>query len=118
MTGECYEWVGFMLSFGGGAHMCSGRRFGYLQVSTIWAILLRDFDMEMVTPVPKPAYNDMVVGPDAPILMRYKRKVPLSQAELDAQAAKAQAQAAAKAGHPRMRRSGWKRRPEALQHPV
>ena len=23
---------GFMLSFGGGAHMCSGRRFGYLQV--------------------------------------------------------------------------------------
>ena len=71
---------GFMLSFGGGAHMCSGRRFGYLQVSTIWTILLRDFDMEMVTPLPKPAYNDMVVGPDAPIMMRYKRKVPLAQA--------------------------------------
>ena len=32
---------GFMLSFGGGAHMCSGRRFGYLQVATIWSILLR-----------------------------------------------------------------------------
>ena len=29
---------GFMLSFGGGAHMCSGRRFGYLQVSTISSI--------------------------------------------------------------------------------
>merc|ERR1719478_2097946 len=64
----------FMLSFGGGAHMCSGRRFGYLQVSTIWTILLRDFEMEMTTPVPKPAYNDMVVGPDGPIIMRYKRK--------------------------------------------
>ena len=69
---------GFMLSFGGGAHMCSGRRFGYLQVSTIWTILLRDFEMEMTTPVPKPAYNDMVVGPDAPIIMKYKRKVPLT----------------------------------------
>ena len=26
---------GFMLSFGGGAHMCSGRRFGYLQVLVV-----------------------------------------------------------------------------------
>merc|ERR1719238_1604564 len=84
---------GFMLSFGGGAHMCSGRRFGYLQVSTIWSILLRDFEMEMVTPLPKPAYNDMVVGPDAPIMMRYKRKTPLAQAA----AAKAAAAAARKA---------------------
>jgi len=67
---------GFMLSFGGGAHMCSGRRFGFLQVSTIWTILLRDFELEMTTPVPKPAYNDMVVGPDGPITVRYRRKVP------------------------------------------
>ena len=36
--------------------------------------------MEMTTPLPKPAYNDMVVGPDAPIIMRYRRKVPLSEA--------------------------------------
>ena len=47
-------------------------------MSTIWTILLRDFEMEMTTPVPKPAYNDMVVGPDAPIIMKYKRKVPLT----------------------------------------
>ena len=66
---------GMMMAFGGGAHMCSGRRFGFLQVSTIWSILLRDFDMEMTTPVPKPAYNDMVVGPDGPIMVKYKRKI-------------------------------------------
>jgi sterol 14alpha-demethylase len=71
---------GMMLSFGGGAHMSSGHRFGYLQVSIIWAILLRDFDMELVTPVPPPAYNDMVVGPDGPIRMRYRRKVPSAEA--------------------------------------
>ena len=86
---------GFMLSFGGGAHMCSGRRFGYLQVSTIWTILLRDFDMEMVTPLPKPAYNDMVVGPDAPIMMRYKRKVPLAQAAASKAKARVEAREAA-----------------------
>jgi sterol 14-demethylase len=65
---------GLMMAFGGGAHMCSGRRFGFLQVTTIWTILLRDFDMEMTTPLPKPAYNDMVVGPDGPINVKYKRK--------------------------------------------
>lgn len=63
-----------MLSFGGGHHMCSGRRFGMLQVSTIWSILLRDFDMELTSPVPGPKYDDMVVGPDGPIMVKYKRK--------------------------------------------
>jgi len=86
---------GFMLSFGGGAHMCSGRRFGYLQVSTIWSILLRDFELQMTTPLPKPAYNDMVVGPDAPIMMRYKRKVFLAPEEIAARQARYAAGAAA-----------------------
>lgn len=63
-----------MMAFGGGSHMCSGRRFGFLQVSTIWTILLRDFELEMLTPIPKPAYNDMVVGPDGPVMVKYKRK--------------------------------------------
>jgi len=67
---------GLMMAFGGGGHMCSGRRFGFLQVSTIWSILLRDFEMEMTSPLPKPAYNDMVVGPDGKIMVNYKRKVP------------------------------------------
>jgi NADPH-ferrihemoprotein reductase len=84
-----------MLSFGGGAHMCSGRRFGYLQVSTIWSILLRDFELEMVTPLPKPAYNDMVVGPDAPIMMRYKRKKFLTASDMAERAAKYAATATA-----------------------
>jgi len=87
---------GFMLSFGGGAHMCSGRRFGYLQVSTIWTILLRDFNMEMVTPLPKPAYNDMVVGPDAPIMVKFKRKTSLAQSLRNHRAAPAATAATAK----------------------
>ena len=66
--------TGKMLSFGGGPHMCTGRRFGFLQIQTIWAILLRDFDLELVGDVPPPNYNDMVVGPTGPITVRYKRK--------------------------------------------
>ena len=63
-----------MLSFGGGHHMCTGRRFAYLQISTIWSILLRDFNLELLSEVPPPNYNDMVVGPKGPINVRYTRK--------------------------------------------
>ena len=38
--------------------------------------------------MPKPAYNDMVVGPDGPIMMRFKRKVALSDSEIAAAKAK------------------------------
>jgi len=36
--------------------------------------LLRDFDLELISPVPEPKYNDMVVGPAGPVQVRYKRK--------------------------------------------
>ena len=43
---------GLMLSFGGGHHMCTGRRFGFLQITTIWSVILRDFDLELISEVP------------------------------------------------------------------
>ena len=49
----------------------------------------------MVSPLPKPAYNDMVVGPDGPITVRYRRKVPLAQAKASKAGARAQAARAA-----------------------
>ena len=58
----------------------------------------------MTSELPRPAYNDMVVGPDAPIMMRYKRKKFLTAAELAAREAKyaagqlAAKQAAARGG--------------------
>ena len=68
---------GHLLSFGGGHHMCTGRRFGYLQVTSIWSILLRDFDLELISPIPEPNYKDMVVGPSGPVRVRYRRKPKL-----------------------------------------
>jgi hypothetical protein len=44
-----------------------------LQIKTIWSVLLRDFDFEMVTAVPEPDYHSMVIGP-LPGRVRYTRK--------------------------------------------
>jgi len=62
------------LGFGGGRHACMGENFAFLQIKTIWSVLLRNFDMEVVGPLPVPDYKAMVVGPTHPCLIRYKRK--------------------------------------------
>jgi len=61
------------VGFGGGRHGCMGEIFAYLQVKTIWSVLLRNFEMEIVGEFPKPDYSAMVVGPTQPCLVKYKR---------------------------------------------
>ena len=63
-----------MISFGGGAHTCSGRRFAVLQISCVYAILLRKFDFELLSAILAPDPTAMVVGPGAPILVRYRKR--------------------------------------------
>ncbi|XP_002982721.2 obtusifoliol 14-alpha demethylase [Selaginella moellendorffii] len=62
-------------SFGGGRHGCLGETFGYMQVKTVWSILLRNFEMELVSPFPEIDWNAMVVGPKGKVMVRYKRKL-------------------------------------------
>jgi sterol 14alpha-demethylase len=50
------------LGFGGGRHGCMGEMFAYLQIKTIWSVLLRNFEMELVGKCPEPDYSAMVVG--------------------------------------------------------
>lgn len=61
------------VGFGGGRHGCMGETFAYLQIKTIWSVLLRDFEMELVGDFPEPDYTAMVVGPTQPCQIRYKR---------------------------------------------
>jgi len=62
------------LAFGGGRHGCPGENFGVIQIKTIWTILLRYFDMEMIGDFPKPDYTNLVVGPQQTCRIHYKLK--------------------------------------------
>ncbi|GAB4822084.1 hypothetical protein N2152v2_009130 [Parachlorella kessleri] len=61
------------IGFGGGRHGCMGQNFAYLQVKTIWSVLLRNFEFELVDPFPEPNYDSMVIMPK-PCRVRYTRR--------------------------------------------
>lgn len=61
------------ISFGGGRHGCLGEPFAYLQIKAIWSHLLRNFEMELVSPFPEIDWNAMVVGVKGKVMVRYKR---------------------------------------------
>eukprot|EP01100_Stratorugosa_tubuloviscum_P000720 TRINITY_DN115_c2_g1_i1.p1 TRINITY_DN115_c2_g1~~TRINITY_DN115_c2_g1_i1.p1 ORF type:complete len:485 (+),score=241.22 TRINITY_DN115_c2_g1_i1:59-1513(+) len=62
------------VGFGAGRHGCLGENFAYLQIKTIWSVLLHNFDLQLIGELPKPDYSAMVVGPTQPCLIRFKRK--------------------------------------------
>lgn len=67
------------ISFGGGRHGCLGEPFAYLQIKAIWSHLLRNFEMELVSPFPEIDWNAMVVGVKGNVMVRYKRRaLPLN----------------------------------------
>ena len=61
------------IGFGGGRHGCIGSNFAYLQIKTIWSVLMRNFEFELLDPVPDPDYESMVIGPK-PCRVRYTRR--------------------------------------------
>ncbi|KAL8060236.1 hypothetical protein ABFX02_02G011800 [Erythranthe guttata] len=66
------------ISFGGGRHGCLGEPFAYLQIKAIWSHLLRNFEMELISPFPEIDWNAMVVGVKGKVMVRYKRRALLS----------------------------------------
>lgn len=69
---EKNQWA--FIAFGGGRHACAGRKFAFLQIKTIWSVLFRQFDMEMISTFPAPNYSAIVVGPTLPCQVRFKRR--------------------------------------------
>jgi len=62
------------ISFGGGRHGCLGEPFAYLQIKAIWSQLLRNFELELISPFPETDWNAMVVGVKGKVMVRYKRR--------------------------------------------
>jgi sterol 14-demethylase len=64
-----------LVGFGGGQHPCLGMNFAYQQIMAIWSVLLRTFDMELVSPSMRRDRSIAVNTPLRPCLMRYRRRV-------------------------------------------
>ncbi|XP_078440764.1 CYTOCHROME P450 51G1 [Wolffia australiana] len=62
------------ISFGGGRHGCLGEPFAFLQIKAIWSHLLRNFELELVSPFPETDWNAMVVGVKGKVMVHYTRR--------------------------------------------
>jgi len=62
------------IPFGGGIHRCLGQKFGLLQVTSIWSVLIRNFDMKLVDDIPPVDYTHIVAGPCPGTRVSFKRK--------------------------------------------
>lgn len=60
-------------AFGAGKHACIGEGFAYLQIKVILSHLLRNFDLEMVSPFPE-TENMISMKPKGEVMVRYKRR--------------------------------------------
>jgi sterol 14-demethylase len=62
------------VGFGGGYHTCRGSKFATVQVQAILSVLLRDWHIELVDPVPEPNFSAIVVGPQGKTRVRVTRR--------------------------------------------
>jgi sterol 14-demethylase len=68
-----------MIGFGGGTHKCTGMNFANNEISVITALLLQQFDLELVTRKPTVSRGVGANRP-SPTIIRYQRKPHLSPA--------------------------------------
>jgi sterol 14-demethylase len=62
------------VSFGGGRHKCLGNAFALLQMKTIMAVLLNNYDFELVGNPIATDFGRVVLGPKPPIHVRYRKR--------------------------------------------
>ena len=61
------------IAFGGGRHKCMGNAFALLQIKSIVAYLLRNFEFELYGDPIESDFQALVIGPKLPIRLRYRR---------------------------------------------
>ncbi|MCB9661706.1 MAG: cytochrome P450 [Polyangiales bacterium] len=68
--------------FGGGRHKCSGNAFAIFQIKAIFAVMLREWDFELVNAPDTYVddYTQMIVQPLSPCPVRFKRRLRKTRA--------------------------------------
>ncbi|CAO1939261.1 unnamed protein product [Urochloa humidicola] len=61
-------------TFGAGKHACMGEGYAYLQIKVILSHLLRNFELELVSPFPE-TENMISMRPKGEVMVRYKRRL-------------------------------------------
>ena len=62
------------VSFGGGRHKCLGNAFALLQMKVIMAVLLNEYDFELIGDPMDTDFGRVVLGPKPPINLRYRKR--------------------------------------------
>jgi len=65
-----YSWI----PFGSGRHSCLGENFAMVQLKTIFSVLIRKYDVELLDPIPPVDYSSLVVGPKGQLRARITKK--------------------------------------------
>jgi sterol 14-demethylase len=61
-------------SFGGGRNSCVGENYAYMQIKAIWSHLLRNFELRLLSPLPKSDFTKFVPEPHGELMVSYKRR--------------------------------------------
>lgn len=61
------------IAFGGGRHKCMGNAFAFLQVKSILAYMLRNYEFELYGDKVEADFQGLVIGPKMPIRVRYRK---------------------------------------------
>uniref|UniRef100_A0A0E0CDU4 Uncharacterized protein n=1 Tax=Oryza meridionalis TaxID=40149 RepID=A0A0E0CDU4_9ORYZ len=54
--------------FSAGRHVCLGEDFAYMQIKVIWSHLLRNFDLELISPFPEEEWEKFIPGPKGKVM--------------------------------------------------
>ncbi|CAL5028030.1 unnamed protein product [Urochloa decumbens] len=60
--------------FSAGRHVCLGEDFAYMQIKVIWSHLLRNFELELISPFPDEEWEKFIPGPKGKVMVSYKRR--------------------------------------------
>ncbi|XBI87496.1 hypothetical protein VPH35_025576 [Triticum aestivum] len=60
--------------FGAGRYSCLGQDYAFMQIKVIWSYLLRNFELELISPFPELENDKILPGPRGEVMVTYRRR--------------------------------------------